>query len=40
MRIEHLWSQQGLGAPNLGDLHIFFIGEEGYMDEVLSLVLQ
>lgn len=40
MRIEHLWSQQGLGAPSLGDLHIFFIGEEGYMDEVLSLVLQ
>lgn len=40
MRIEHLWSQQGLAKPDLSDLHVFFIGEEGYMDEVLSLVLQ
>lgn len=39
MRIEHLWSQQGLGAPNLGDLHVFFIGEDNYMDKVLELIL-
>lgn len=39
MRIEHLWSQQGLGAPNLGDLHIFFIGEDNYMNKVLELIL-
>lgn len=39
MRIEHLWSQQGLGAPNLGDLHVFFIGEDNYMDKVLKLIL-
>lgn len=40
MRIEQLWSQQGLGAPNLGDLHVFFIGEDNYMDMVLDLILK
>lgn len=40
MRIEHLWRQQGLAKPDLNNLHVFFIGEEGYMDEVLSLVLK
>lgn len=39
MRIEHLWSQHSLGAPNLSDLHVFFIGEDSYMDMVLDLIL-
>lgn len=39
MRIEHLWSQHSLGAPNLSDLHVFFIGEDNYMDMVLALIL-
>lgn len=39
MRIEHLWSQHSLGAPNLSDLHVFFIGEGNYMEMVLGLIL-
>ncbi|WP_244973853.1 DEAD/DEAH box helicase family protein [Ectopseudomonas mendocina] len=39
MRIEHLWSQHSLGAPNLSDLHVFFIGEDNYMEMVLGLIL-
>ncbi|MDY4311898.1 DEAD/DEAH box helicase family protein [Pseudomonas shirazica] len=39
MRIEHLWNVQGLDAPNLSDLHVFFIGEEDYLDKVLGLLL-
>lgn len=39
MRIEHLWSQHSLGAPNLSELHVFFIGEDNYMDMVLGLIL-
>lgn len=39
MRIQHLWSQQGLPAPDLNALHVFFIGEPDYIGKVMGLVL-
>lgn len=38
MRIEHLWTQQGLPAPDLDGLHVFFIGEMDYLEKVLRVV--
>lgn len=40
MRIQHLWSQQGLPTPDLNALHVFFIGEPDYIGKVLELVSQ
>ena len=38
MRIEYLWSQQGLPAPDLAALHILFIGEQDYIDKLMILI--
>lgn len=40
MRVEHLWSARGLAKPDLAALHVYFIGEQGYMDQVLELAMQ
>lgn len=39
MRIQHLWSQQGLPTPDLNALHVFFIGEPDYIGKVMEIVL-
>lgn len=39
MRIEYLWSQQGLPVPDLNALHVFFIGEPDYISTIMALVL-
>lgn len=37
MRVEHLWTQRGQGKPDLAAMHVYFIGEPGYLDAVIGL---
>ena len=37
LRVEHLWAQRGKTKPDLAAMHVYFIGEPGYLDAVIGL---